>query len=147
LVAGTARAQTLVPGCALMSQATAAAINGAPVSAGQEQDDLGAGNECIFNGNGNNGTVSVSNAAPEIMGLTTAQLFKRRELNPLAGTTVTVLSGLGDGAFFSQSSLGYDLWVLKGQVQLDVSATQPQGPVSGLQAAMTAAAKIALKGM
>jgi hypothetical protein len=147
LFAGTAQAQTLVPGCTLMSQATAAAINGAPVSAGQEQDDLGAGNECVFNGNGNNGTVTVSVDAPAIMGLTTAEMFKTRETTPLAGTTVTVLNGIGDGAYFTQSGPDYDLWVLKGQVQLDVSSVQPQGAISGLQAAMTAAAKTALKGM
>jgi hypothetical protein len=85
--------------------------------------------------------------APAIMGLTTAEMFKTRETTPLAGTTVTVLNGIGDGAYFTQSGPDYDLWVLKGQVQLDVSSVQPQGAISGLQAAMTTAAKTALKGM
>jgi hypothetical protein len=148
VAAGTAQAQTLVPGCSLMSQATAAAINGAPVSAGQEQDELGAGNECIFNGNGNSGTVTVSDLSPSAMGMTPAEFFKLREMRPLAGETVTPVSGIGDGAYFLYfNGLGYDLWVLKGQVSLDVNSMQPQGPISAMQAAMVAAAKIALKGM
>jgi hypothetical protein len=61
--------------------------------------------------------------------------------------TVTVLSGIGDGAYFSQNGQDFDLWVLVGQKMLDVSAVQPQGAVSALQAAMMAAAKTALKGM
>jgi hypothetical protein len=144
MMASGARAQDFGPACALMSQATAAEINGAPVSAGQEQDDLGAGNMCVFNGNGNDGRVSVSEAAPSMMGLTTAQMFKRREM---VGPTVAVLSGLGDGAYITHSGPDYDLWVLVKQVELDISVVHPQGPASGLQAAMTAAAKIALPKM
>jgi hypothetical protein len=100
MVAGGARGQTLGPACALMSQATAAAINGAPVSAGKEQDTPGESNSCTFDGAGNNGTVTVT-------------------VNPPS----TVIANS----------------------DLDVSAVQPQGAVSGLQASMAAAAKMALK--
>jgi hypothetical protein len=147
MVAVTARAQSLPPACNLMTQATAAAINGAPVSAGQEQDNLGAGNSCVFNGNGNPGTVTIGAGSPSMMGQTPPQMFKLGETQPMAGTKVTVLSGLGDGAYYSVSSLGFDVYVLKGNVILDVSAAQPQGPASGLQAAMVAAAKTALSKM
>jgi hypothetical protein len=141
-----AQAQTLVPACTLMAQATAAAINGAPVSAGQEQDSLG--NSCVFNGNGNNGTVTVSDLSPSADGISPVEFFKLRETKPLAGETVTPVSGIGDGAYFLYiNGLGYDLYVLKGQVTLDVNSMNPQGPISAMQAAMLAAAKIALKAM
>jgi hypothetical protein len=141
-----AQAQALGPACALMSQATAAMINGAPVSAGQEQDDPGESNECTFNGSGNNGTVSVTVDPPSTV-IANSDVFKTAETTPNPGMTVTVLSGIGDGAYFSQNGQDFDLWVLVGQKMLDVSAVQPQGAVSALQAAMTAAAKTALKGM
>jgi hypothetical protein len=147
MVAGGARAQTLGPACALMSQATAAAINGAPVSAGQEQDDPGESDECTFNGSGNNGTVSVTEDAPSTTGIAASDMFQIRETTPNPGMTVTVLHGIGDGAYYSQSGPDFDLWVLVGQVMLDVNATQPQGAVSKLQASMAAAAKTALKKM
>jgi hypothetical protein len=142
-----ARAQTLGPACKLMSQATAAVINGAPVSAGQEQDDPGESNECSFNGDGNNGTVSVTVDPPSKMGIANSDMFKVTETTPNPGTTVTVLSGIGDGAYFTQNGQDFDLWVLAGQVMLDVNATQPQGAVSKLQASMVAAARTALKGI
>ncbi len=146
MLAGEAQAQTLRPACALMSQTTAAAINGAPVSAGEEQDDPGESNSCTFNGSGNNGTVSVTVNSPSTV-IANSDLFKTRETTPDPGMTVTVLNGIGDGAYFSQNGQDFDLWVLVGQVLLDVSAVQPQGAVSDLQASMMAAAKTALKGM
>jgi len=147
LVASGARAQTLKPACGLMTQATAAAINGAPVSAGQEQDHPGDNNQCEFDGKGNNGTVTVEEDGPSATGISSADMFKMRETTPLQGMTVTVLSGIGDGAYFTQNGTIYDLWVLAGQNLLDVNATQPQGAISGLQAAMAAAAKTALTKM
>jgi hypothetical protein len=144
MVAGGARGQTLGPACALMSQATAAAINGAPVSAGKEQDTPGESNSCTFDGAGNNGTVTVTVNPPSTV-IANSDLFKTTETTPNPGMTVTVLNGIGDQAYFSQNGQDFDLWVLVGQVLLDVSAVQPQGAVSGLQASMAAAAKMALK--
>jgi len=147
VMAAGARAQALGPACKLMSQATAAGVNGAPVSAGQEKDNPGESKSCTFNGNGNNGTVSVTENAPSTMGISNADMFKMTETTPNPGMTVTVLSGIGDGAYFSQNGQDFDLWVLLGQVTLDVNATQPAGGSSAVEAAMVAAAKTALQGM
>ncbi len=147
VLASGARAQTLKPACGLMSQATAAAINGAAVSAGKEEDHPGDNNTCTFDGNGNNGTVSVEVDGPSATGIANSDMFQIRETTPVPGMTITVLSGLGDGAYFSQNGAIFDLWVLAGQMLLDVNSTQPQRAASGLQAAMTAAARTALKKM
>ncbi len=145
--ANAAQAQTLKPACGLMDQATAAAIHGAPVSAGKEEDHPGDNNQCEFDGTGTNGTVTVEEDGPSAMGIANSDMFQIRETTPVQGMTVTVLKGIGDGAYFTQNGTIYDLWVLKGQNLLDVNAVQPQGATSGLQAAMAAAAKTALKGM
>ncbi len=145
--ASVAQAQALPPACGLMTQATAAAVNGAPVSAGKEEDHPGDNNQCEFDGNGNNGTVTVEEDGPSATGISSADMFKIRETTPVQGMTVTVLSGIGDGAYFTQNGTIYDLWVLAGKNLLDVNAVQPQGAVSGLQAAMAAAAKAALAKM
>jgi hypothetical protein len=144
----TARAQTLVPPCGLMSQATAAAINGGPVAAGQGQDIPGVAKLCAFAGVGNAGQVTMGESTPTMGGMTTAQVFALGEKTaPTPGTVLTPLSGLGDGAYFTQSGPSFDVWVLVGQVILDVNAVPPQGAHPTLEAAMVAAAKTAVKGM
>jgi len=147
VVASGARAQTFVPACELMSQATAAGINGAPVSAGQELDNPGEGKQCTFDGNGNNGTVSVGESVTAMMGMTPAEMFKTLERTPVQGRTVTEVSGVGDGAYFSQDARRHELWVLVGEDLLYVTASSPQAAGSGLQASMVAAAKTAVKKM
>jgi hypothetical protein len=147
VVASGARAETFVPACALMSQATAAGINGAPVSAGKELDNTDVGKQCTFDGNGNNGTVSVREGLTAMMGMTPAEMFKMLERTPVQGRTVTEVSGVGDGAYFSQDERRHELWVLVGEVLLCVSASSPQVAGSGLQASMVAAAKTAVKKM
>jgi hypothetical protein len=146
---GRASAQVgMVPPCGLMSQAVAAGINGGAVEAGREQDMPGVAKSCSFAGDGNNGQVAIAESAPTMGGMTTAQIFKLGETTPPSpGTTVTVLSGLGDGAYFITTGPNFDVWVLKGQVMLDVNAVPPQGPHPGLEAAMVAAARGALAGM
>jgi len=147
VVADGAQAQTFVPACELMSQATAAGINGAPVSAGEELDNPGVGKQCTFDGNGNNGTVSVGEGLTAMMGMTPAEMFKMLETTPVQGRTVTEVSGVGDGAYLSQDERHHELWVLVGEVLLHVSAVKPQAAGSGLQASMVAAAKTAVKKM
>jgi hypothetical protein len=147
VVANGAWAQTFVPACELMSQATAAEINGAPVSAGEELDNPGVGKQCTFDGNGNKSAISVREGLTAMMGMTPAEMFKMLETTPVQGRTVTVVSGLGDGAYFSQDETHHELWVLVGEVLLDVSVVQPQAARSGLQASMVAAAKTAVKKM
>ncbi len=139
-----AQAQTFAPACGLMTQAVAAGLNGAPVLAGQETDVPKVANVCSFTGDGNDGTVSVGESLDSPGGMS----FKTLEMNPpAAATTMKVLSGLGDGAYFTQVGSDYDVWVLKGQVVLDITVTPAKGGVAGLEAAMVAAAKIAVKGM
>jgi hypothetical protein len=130
-----------------MSQATAAGINGAPVSAGKELDNPGVGKQCTFDGNQNNGTVSVGEGLTAMMGMTPAEMFKMLETTPVQGRRVTEVSGVGDGAYFSQDERYHELWVLVGEVLLHVSASSPQAAGSGLQASMVAAAKTAVKKM
>ena len=84
---------------------------------------------------------------PSATGIANADMFQIRETTPVTGMTITPLIGLGDGAYFSQNGAIFDLWVLAGQMLLDVNVVQPQGAASGLQAAMTAAARTALKKM
>ncbi len=139
-----ARAQSFAPACGLMSQAVAAGLNGAPVSAGQETDVPNMTNVCSFTGDGNDGAVSVGESMDTPGGMS----FKTLEMNPpAAATTMKLVSGLGDGAYFTQVGSNYDVWVLKGQVVLDITATPVKGAAPGLEAAMVAAARLAVKGM
>jgi hypothetical protein len=150
---GTAQAQpAMVAPCGLMSQAVAAGINGGPVGAGQEQDLATEAKQCVFSGDGNAGQVTVGELGQQYPQMTVAQEFELGETNGAGpGTTITPVSGLGDEAYFQSENNGttFDVWVLRGQVMLDVDTTPvpAQAGNAGLEAVMVAAARTALKGM
>jgi hypothetical protein len=144
VTASGVRAQTLAPACPLLSQAAAAGINGAAVSAGQEVDVPGTANVCTYSGTGNDGSVGVAESVDTPGGMS----FKTLEMNPpAAATTMKLLSGIGDGAYLTKTGPNFDVWVLKGHIVLDITAMPAKGGDPDVEAAMVAAAKAALAKM